>query len=375
MEEVYIKGQYRKSIFTSDSGYIIGIFKVSETNDEELDIYINRTITFTGYFHELNEVDTYKFYGKLVNHPKYGEQFLVEHYDRLMPEEKDSIVEFLSGGLFKGIGEAKAKRIVDVLGKDTFSIILENPSNLVLIPTITEKNAKTLHDKLMEYESSYETILYLNNLGFSTKDSMIVYNYYKEKTISVVEEDIYMLIEDVYEMTYKKIDSISKKIGIKPDDERRIDASILYIMRELSNTLGHCYFSLDEIYSYLPRVLGVRITKDIFQERVNELILNLKIKKYQDNYYVMEMYEAETLIVKRFQILNHAKDNICKDLDSRITKLEDYFRITYNKDQRKAIEESFYKNILIITGGTGTGKTTIIKAKLELYKDVNKLSY
>lgn len=375
MEEVYIKGQYRKSIFTSDSGYIIGIFKVSETNDEELDIYINRTITFTGYFHELNEVDTYKFYGKLVNHPKYGEQFLVEHYDRLMPEEKDSIVEFLSGGLFKGIGEAKAKRIVDVLGKDTFSIILENPSNLVLIPTITEKNAKTLHDKLMEYESSYETILYLNNLGFSTKDSMIVYNYYKEKTISVVEEDIYMLIEDVYEMTYKKIDSISKKIGIKPDDERRIDASILYIMRELSNTLGHCYFSLDEIYSYLTRVLGVRITKDIFQERVNELILNLKIKKYQDNYYVMEMYEAETLIVKRFQILNHAKDNVCKDLDSRITKLEDYFRITYNKDQRKAIEESFYKNILIITGGPGTGKTTIIKAILELYKDVNKLSY
>ena len=375
MEEVYIKGQYRKSIFTSDSGYIIGIFKVSETNDEELDIYINRTITFTGYFHELNEVDTYKFYGKLVNHPKYGEQFLVEHYDRLMPEEKDSIVEFLSGGLFKGIGEAKAKRIVDVLGKDTFSIILENPSNLVLIPTITEKNAKTLHDKLMEYESSYETILYLNNLGFSTKDSMIVYNYYKEKTISVVEEDIYMLIEDVYEMTYKKIDSISKKIGIKPDDERRIDASILYIMRELSNTLGHCYFSLDEIYSYLPRVLGVRITKDIFQERINELILNLKIKKYQDNYYVMEMYEAETLIVKRFQILNHAKDNVCKDLDSRITKLEDYFRITYNKDQRKAIEESFYKNILIITGGPGTGKTTIIKAILELYKDVNKLSY
>ncbi len=375
MEEVYIKGQYRKSIFTSDSGYIIGIFKVSETNDEELDIYINRTITFTGYFHELNEVDTYKFYGKLVNHPKYGEQFLVEHYDRLMPEEKDSIVEFLSGGLFKGIGEAKAKRIVDVLGKDTFSIILENPSNLVLIPTITEKNAKTLHDKLMEYESSYETILYLNNLGFSTKDSMIVYNYYKEKTISVVEEDIYILIEDVYEMTYKKIDSISKKIGIKPDDERRIDASILYIMRELSNTLGHCYFSLDEIYSYLPRVLGVRITKEIFQERVNELILNLKIKKYQDNYYVMEMYEAETLIVKRFQILNHAKDNVCKDLDSRITKLEDYFRITYNKDQRKAIEESFYKNILIITGGPGTGKTTIIKAILELYKDVNKLSY
>ena len=184
--ETYIKGNFKKSIFSSEAGYIIGLFKVKETNDESLKDYVDRTITFTGYFHELNEVDTYNFYGKLVNHAKYGEQFQVDSYERCKPEEKDAIVEFLTSGLFKGIGEKKAKKIVDTLGKDTLKIILEQPNNLVLIPTITKKNADLLHEKLKEYELSYSTIIYLQELGFQTKDSMLIYNYYKEETIKLL---------------------------------------------------------------------------------------------------------------------------------------------------------------------------------------------
>ena len=179
---IYIKGNYSKSIFKSNSGYHIGIFRVNDTNDEKISEYIGRTITFTGYFHELNDIDTYMFYGKLVKHEKYGEQFQVDSYERCRPEEKDSIVDFLTSGLFKGIGEKKAKQIVDALGKDTLTVILENPNNLILIPGITKKNIETLHTKLKEYESSYETIMYLTDMGFSTKDSMIIYNYYKTKT-------------------------------------------------------------------------------------------------------------------------------------------------------------------------------------------------
>lgn len=372
--EIYIKGQYRRSIFTSDSGYTIGIFKVVETNDEDIDIYVGRTITFTGYFHELNEVDTYIMYGKIINHDKYGEQFQVEKYERCMPEEKDSMVEFLSGGLFKGIGEAKAKKIVDVLGKETFNIILNNPSNLVLIPSITEANSRVLHEKLVEYESSYETILYLNDLGFNTRDSMIVYNKYKDKTKTIVSDNIYSLVEDIYEMTYKKIDLVARKLDIKANDDRRIDAAILYIMRELSNSIGHSYFYKEEIYSYLFRVLGIRIEEKKYISRLDALQNDLKIIKYMDRYYITEMYEAECLIVRRFNILNHSKDNICKNMDKRIDDLEKYFDIKYNVDQENAIKESFYKNFLIITGGPGTGKTTIMKAILELYKNINKLT-
>ena len=118
-------------------------------------------------------MDTYLFYGKLVTHPKYGEQFQVDNYERCKPEEKDSIIEFLTSGLFKGIGEKKAKAIVDVLGKDTLKIILENPDNLILIPGVTKKNIEVLHTKLQEYESSYEIILFLTELGFSTKDRCV----------------------------------------------------------------------------------------------------------------------------------------------------------------------------------------------------------
>ena len=130
--ESFIKGNFRRSLFEGDNGYKVGLFKIRETDEENEDL-IGETVTFTGYFHELNDSDTYIFHGKFVVHAKYGEQFAVEAYERCMPEEKDAIVEFLASGLFKGIGEAKAKKIVNTLGKDALNIILENPDNSILI--------------------------------------------------------------------------------------------------------------------------------------------------------------------------------------------------------------------------------------------------
>lgn len=371
----YIQGKYTKCIFKNNTGYNIGVFRVSDSNDPSLADYIGRSITFTGYFHELNEIDTYMFYGKLVTHEKYGEQFQVESYERCMPEEKDSIVEFLTSGLFKGIGEAKAKKIVDVLGKDTLKIILETPDNLLLIPSISKKNVDTLHNKLKEYEASYETIMYLSDMGFSTKDSMIIYNTYKKDTKKVIEEDIYKLIEDINEIYFKKIDVIALKNGIKKDDLIRVKASLLYIMDEVSNTYGHSYYFREELLNYLPRVLGVNISDELFGECINNLVDNLKIIIKEDRFYLREMYDAETLIVKRFRLLNSNKEVVDKRLDSMILELEDFFDIKYNSCQLDAIKKSYMKDFLIITGGPGTGKTTIMKGIVELYRLMEKLSY
>ena len=371
----YIQGKYTKCIFKNNTGYNIGVFRVSDSNDPSLADYIGRSITFTGYFHDLNEIDTYLFYGKLVTHEKYGEQFQVEGYERCMPEEKDSIVEFLTSGLFKGIGEAKAKKIVDVLGKDTLKIILETPDNLLLIPSISKKNVDTLHNKLKEYEASYETIMYLSDMGFSTKDSMIIYNTYKKDTKKVIEEDIYKLIEDINEIYFKKIDVIALKNGVKKDDLIRVKASLLYIMDEVSNTYGHSYYFREELLNYLPRVLGVSISNELFDECINKLVDDLKIIIKEDRFYLREMYEAETLIVKRFRLLNSNKEIIDKRLDSMILELEDFFDIKYNSCQLDAIKKSYMKDFLIITGGPGTGKTTIMKGIVELYRLMEKLSY
>lgn len=371
----YIQGKYTKCIFKNNTGYNIGVFRVSDSNDPSLADYIGRSITFTGYFHDLNEIDTYLFYGKLVTHEKYGEQFQVESYERCMPEEKDSIVEFLTSGLFKGIGEAKAKKIVDVLGKDTLKIILETPDNLLLIPSISKKNVDTLHNKLKEYEASYETIMYLSDMGFSTKDSMIIYNTYKKDTKKVIEEDIYKLIEDINEIYFKKIDVIALKNGVKKDALIRVKASLLYIMDEVSNTYGHSYYFREELLNYLPRVLGVNICTELFDECINKLVDDLKIIIKEDRFYLREMYESETLIVKRFRLLNSNKEIIDKRLDSMILELEDFFDIKYNSCQLDAIKKSYMKDFLIITGGPGTGKTTIMKGIVELYRLMEKLSY
>lgn len=373
--DIYIKGHYQRSIYQNSNGYHIGLFKVRETNSPELTPFLDKTITFTGYFHELNDMDTYLFFGQMVEHPKYGLQFSVTSYERCKPEEKDAIVEFLTSGLFKGIGEKKAKAIVDVLGKDTLQIILENPDNLILIPGITKTNIDTLHNKLKEYESSYETVLYLSNLGFSTKDSMLIYNYYKDRVKEVIEEDIYQLEYSIYELNFKKIDRIALKNGMAKDSFVRVRAAILYIMEEVSNTYGHSYFYYDEIFQYLPRVLLISISDEVYRKAMESLIVDIMVVNKEDRYYLKDMWEAETLIVKRFRLLAHKEDEDFKNLEDKLTEMESVFGISYNEEQRRAILDSIRKNFLIITGGPGTGKTTIMKGIIELYKEVHKLSY
>lgn len=372
---VYIKGNYTKTIFSSTSGYYVGLMKVKETNDEENQDIVGRTITFTGYFHELNTIDTYLFYGNFMNHEKYGKQFQVESYERCKPEEKDSIIEFLTSGLFKGIGEKKATAIVNALGKDTLKIILEEPNNLILIPTISKKDSEILHEKLKEYESSYEIILYLTEKGFSTKDCMLLYNKYKKKTKEVIEENIYQVIEDMNDMNFKKIDMIAIRSGLELTSENRIQAAILYIMEEVSNTFGHSYYFYEEIASYLPRVLGVSVEEEKIERCLTSLEMATKIIKKENRYYKKEMYEAETLIVKRFRLLNSNKEKSSTNLEETISKLEEFYQITYNEEQKDAIKKSYLKDFLIITGGPGTGKTTIMKGICELYREMNHLSY
>ena len=372
--KTFIKGNYRKSIYENGTGYIIGLFRVSDTNNEELSDYIGKTITFTGYFHELNDNDNYMFYGEKVFHNKYGEQFKVESYERCKPEEKDSIIEFLTGGLFPGIGEKKAKKIVDTLGKNTLKIILEEPNNLILIPGITKNNVDTLHNKLKEYEESYETILHLNEIGFSQRDSMLIYNKYKNKTMDIISNDIYFIIIDIIDINFKKVDSIALNMGIKRDDIIRIKAAIIYIINEVYNTYGHSYIYREELVGYLPRVLGVDIDEDKLNESIEELIIDLELEIKEDRYYLKDMYQAETYIVKRFRSLSNNPEEQIRNLDKKIEEIEEKLDIKYNEEQLNAIKLSMEKNFLIITGGPGTGKTTIMKAICELYKDIHKYS-
>lgn len=375
MDNIYIRGNFKRSIYRSDNGYIIGLFKIKETNSSNLEEYINHTITFTGYFHELIEEETYLFSGNIVEHEKYGTQFQVENYERILPEENDAIIEFLSGGLFKGIGEKTAEKIVNYLGKDTLNIIIENPNNLLLIPTITKRQIDTLHNTLLDYQSSYKTIVFLNEIGFSTRDSLLIYNKYKDKTEIVLNDNIYLLSEDIEEITFKKVDIIALKNQVKRNDIRRIAAGIIYVLNEVCNTIGHSYLLKDEIILYLTRALNIDLTLAEIDQSLENLARDLKIINTDEKYYLTKMYEAEDNIAKRCGYLMRAKEHQDKKLEVTIREIEKNFGYFYNEEQLEAIKLSYMKNILIVTGGPGTGKTTIINTICELYRQMNKLSY
>ncbi len=370
-----IIGRFRKEIFSSDKGYIIGLFKVQDIDNEELKKYLDKTITFTGYFHELNDQDIYEFTGNLVNHEKYGEQFQVTSYERIKPEGKNAIIEFLTSGLFKGIGEKKAKSLTDALGEDTLKVILNNPENLILIPGITKQNIDVLHNKLKEYESSYEIVMYLQELGFSTRDSITIYNKYKNKTKSIIEEDIYQLVIDILEISFKKVDLIALNSGIDKNSIIRLRASILYIMNELTITYGHSYYYLEELVMYLKRLLKIDIEEESFKEAITSLVKDLLLVVEDDKYYLKDMYEAEHLISRRMKLLSHVDPHKYKKIDKVLEDVEDRFNIKYNDDQLQAIKSAIEEKLLIITGGPGTGKTTIMKGIIEAYRELEKLSY
>ena len=196
--KVYIKGNFKKTIFKSDKGYVIGLFRVKETNSAELEDFENKTITFTGYFHELNEEDMYIFYGESLEHPKYGFQFQVSEYERVKPEDKDGLIEFLSSDLFPGVGDKMAAAIVDTLGLDVLDKIMVDPAILNLVPKLTSKKATSIYNSLIKYNESSATIIYLTELGFSMKDAMSIYNVYKNMTKDIIEKNVKDL--SVYEV-------------------------------------------------------------------------------------------------------------------------------------------------------------------------------
>ena len=368
---MYIKGNFKKTIFSTNEGYTVGLFRVKESDIDEL---IDKTITFTGYFHELNEVDTYEFTGKLVEHKKYGKQFNVEKYTKVLPDSIDSTIDFLTSGLFKGIGKKKAKLLVDKYKDKTLDIILNSPEDLILIPTITKKNIDVLHNTLQEYSASYEIVIYLNELGFNINDSTIIYNFYKENTKKIIEEDIYRLIIDIKNMTYKKIDYIALSMGVEKNSLIRLRGSILYIMEEISNRLGHTYYLADEIYSHLTNLLKIDISEEEFHNSLESLIDDFLIIEKNNLYYLYELYSSEDLIARRLKLLSHTT-NKRKNIDTIIETVESNLNIKYNTEQINAIKKSINNSVLIITGGPGSGKTTIIKGIIETYKEINKLSY
>lgn len=367
----YVKGHFKKKIFQSqESGYLIGLFKVVEASDD-ISKLVSQTITFTGYVPDLNEIDVYRLEGNLVTHQKYGEQLEVSNVDRIMPTETDSMIEILSSDMFKGVGKKTAEKIVKVFHEQTFEVILHKSSDLLLVPGITAKQVETLHEAMLAYQGSYEVILSLTSLGFSSRDALKIYHFYKGKTSSVLEEDLYQVYYDILELSFKKIDVIFLNHSNEKGDIKRIQAAFIYVMREITNTFGHTYYQLSEINAYLYRVLGFIVTDEKIEEVLSNLALKQLIVLADEKIYLKDYYDAEICIARRLRLLAHQDKKSIDTFSSLLLEVEDKNQIVYNDEQRLAIQMALENQVLVITGGPGTGKTTIIKAIIDLYAHIN----
>ena len=371
----FIKGVFKKTIYKSDRGYIIGLFKVKDTNSEELKDYINKSLTFTGYFHELNEEEKYTFYGEGVEHPKYGFQFSVTEYEKSKPEDKEGLVEFLSSDLFPGIGEKIAESIVDVLGLDALNKILEDPAILNLVPKLTSKKMELIYNNLLKYNESSAIIIYLTELGFSMKDAMNIYNFYKKITKDIIESNIYSILDNIEEIAFTKVDEIAIKEGINLDDKNRVKATIIYIMKNLIYSNGDTYLEYGDIIKNVELYLKTELNTSYFDDCLFELEKDNKIIKYNENYYLSSIWKSEDYVANKIVKLSLTEPKNYPKLDNKLLNLEKELNIVYNDKQKEAIKKALTNSISIITGGPGTGKTTIIKAIVELYTELNKLSY
>lgn len=373
--ETYIKGTFKRNIFSSNDGFTVGLIKIKDTDDQDLIEYKGKQFTFTGLFADLNIDEDYVFYGEVIDNPKYGIQYKVSRYEKIMPEDKDGLVIFLSSDIFPGVGEKTALNIVETLGDNCLNLILNDYECLLKVPKMTDKKAMDIQSRLIKYNESYEMVVYLTNFGFSMKDSLKIYNHYLEDTIRVIENNPYELIDTIDGITFTKIDALRNKTNIQKDDERRILALIIYVIKMACFTTGDTYLELNTINNAIKNFSN----EEINEEKLNYYLLELnglgKIIIEDNKFMLSEYYKDELYVASCVYDLSNKNDAIINDIDLKIERLENFFDITYNEEQKRAIKQSIIKNFSIITGGPGTGKTTIIKGITQAYKMISGYSY
>ena len=366
----YIRGKIKQMIFESENGYKVGLFRIKEASGK-MEEFINKTIPFTGYFADLDGEAYYKLTGNYVFNERYGNQFQTSSYEREEPKGKDAVVEFLSSSLVKGCGEKTAIAIVDTLGEDALTLIKENPDNLLLVPGISEVKAKRIYNSIVKYQSTDEIIVNLKKLGFTINESLAILNKWGESSLEIVANDIYKLI-DIIDFT--KLDKVFLSMK-DAEAEERILACLIETFKRVGFKNGDVYLSKEEIFSTIRNEFKIFIEEDELDEYLDKLKKSKDIVVKKNKYFLKEYYDYEEEIAESLEMISRHSKTRVTNFDDLIAAVQLEYDVKYNSDQKKAIKNALTNRISIITGGPGTGKTTIINSIVKLYVRIHNLNY
>ncbi|WP_283698476.1 SF1B family DNA helicase RecD2 [Clostridium perfringens] len=347
------------------------VFKSSDTGYTVIKFRENNIIhTAVGVLPHVKEGQNLKITGSWVNHSQFGKQFKVEECEEILPTSKDGIEKYLSSGIIQGIGPVTAKKIVNKFGEDTLNILDNNIERLKEIEGIGKKKLETIIESYREQRELKNITIFLQTHGLSVNQCLKIYKKYGASSVDTVKNNPYILCDEISGIGFKTSDKIARSLGIEIDSPFRIQSGIRYVINEFCAN-GHTFMPKDELIKEASNVLTV--SGDIIEENIKNVALDRKIKLERVNdkegIFTIPNYYCELGITNRILTLAISNfQDISVDVDHLILQFEKKNNITFAESQKDAIISAFQNGIEIITGGPGTGKTTIIKCIIEIFE-------
>lgn len=357
-KEIEAQGTISDIIFhNKDNGYTVAVF---ETETEQF--------TIVGNIPGAAENRKYRIRGNFKEHRTYGEQFGVSFFEEIMPDTIEGMEAFLSSGVLKGIGPKTAAAIVARFGEDTFDIIENQPKKLTEISGIGEKKAEAVCEALKNHRQFARISVFLGQFGIKANFAMKLYKVYGDATIDIVTDDPYKLTEDIFGIGFKKADKLAEKLGIDKDDESRIASGIKYVLSKYAAD-GNSFVPQKELEEKTGELLEVSMEKveDVMINMAFETSIRIENLEGRNVVYLMYIYMAEQEITKRLVGLCQSElPPLPAETDSLISKAESQQGIRFSEEQRRVIKNCLNSGVSVITGGPGTGKTTVINGVMNI---------
>jgi exodeoxyribonuclease V alpha subunit len=362
-ELLSIEGVIEKIIFQNEeNGYTV--CELSTPSDE---LYV-----LVGSMPYLCEGESIAALGDWVTHPSFGKQFKVEYYEKQLPATASTILKYLSSGAIRGIGPATAKKIVAQYGDETLDVLENHPEWLADIPGVSPKKAKEIGELFRTQFGMRSVMLFCSNY-FTPSTSMKVFRKWGVGAVDIIKANPYMLCADIPGIGFDKADSIARDLGMRENSAERIAAGLSFVLSYNMNQNGHCYVPQEKLLPAAVTLLGC--TPEEAEDELERQVMLRKLRSVDINgrtcIYLRETFEAERYICTKMDALeltNHISD--ADNLNFLIQKVELENGIRYESLQKKAITEAVKNAVFVLTGGPGTGKTTVVRAILRIFESM-----
>ncbi len=359
-----ITGEIRDIIYKNE----INSYTIAEFETEE------EATTVVGYLPFVNSGDTLKLTGKFVEHKDYGRQFKIDTFEKMMPQTLDALERYLANGNIKGIGETIAKRIIRKFGEETIHVFKYEPLRLAEVRGISEAKAKEMSESFIENWEVWQIVGFLDRFGIGAEYAKKVFDLFGTRAIEEIEANPYILIDLSKGVDFRQIDKMALDLGISYDNEKRVTSGIKYGLIRVTNN-GHTCVLKTNLIEFVINLL------DVMAENVEDGLINLKVKneivvenrENEEYVYLYSFYQTEEEIAFRIKRLQKAKNvKRISNLESELKKVEKQSSIELSEKQKESLKLVNENNVTIITGGPGTGKTTIIKNIIDIYEEKGK---